>query len=119
MLDENVASCGHTSCVDCDCIDLNEKEESEVVEVASNTEPVDEVASVADVIPTDVDYVSLLVQPTYEETFMQTLPMSGRKCQVKPIRKVAYCLCTVHLLAVISQLTTIEEAWSGRDANEW
>ena len=93
-------------CVGWDCVDLNEKEESKVVEVAPDTELVDEVASVADIIPADVDHVNLLVQPTYEETFMQTLPMPSTKCQVKPIRKVAYSLCTVHLFADINQPTT-------------
>ena len=36
-----------------------------------------ELAPVSYIIPTDVDYVNLHVQPTYEEAFMHTLPMHG------------------------------------------
>ena len=70
---------GQNSCVGCDCAiygeDSNEEEESEVVEVAPNTEPVVEVAPVADVIPSDVEHVNLIIEPSYEETFKQTLRM--------------------------------------------
>ena len=36
--------------------------------------------------------------------------MPGTKCQVKPVRKVAYCLCAASLLADINEPTIIEEA---------
>ena len=63
---------GQTICVVCDCIghgeDSNEEEESEVVEVALNTEAIVEVAPITDVILADVDHVNLhiynYVQPT-------------------------------------------------------
>ena len=49
-------------------------------------------------------------QPTYEETFMQTVSIPGTKCQVKPAGKIAYYLYTASLLADINVTTISEEA---------
>ena len=47
--------------------DSNEEEESEVVEIALNSE---HIVPVGDIIFADVHDVNLPVQPIYEETFM-------------------------------------------------
>ena len=84
--DQHEDGCGQTSCVGYVAHgdhSNEEEEESDVVEVALNTEHIVEVAPVADVIPADVDYVDL--QTTYAEIFMQTLPMACKKYQVKQV----------------------------------
>lgn len=113
---------GRTSCVGCDCVAQEENSSEEFfesAEIAPDTEPNVEVAPVAEIIPTDVDNGNLPVQPTYEETFMQSLPMPGTKRQVKPVGKIAYCLRAASLLADINEPITIEEAWSGKDGDKW
>ena len=108
------------SCVACDCIIHGEasleEEESVVVEVALNIKTIDVAASIADVIPADVDHINQPVQPTYEEISMQRLPMAGSKHQVKAIEKITSSLWVASLLANINEPTTIEGDWSGRDA---
>ena len=109
-----------TSCVGCDCVthgeDLKEEEESEL---APKIEPIIMAASVADVIPVNVDHVNIPVQPTSEERFLQTLFMPATKRQLKLVGKIAYCLRPASLLVHINELTIIEEVWSGRAANKW
>ena len=112
--DQHESVRGQISCVGYDCVahgkDSNEEEESEFVEVAPNTEPYFEVPLVADDITAIVDHVNLPIQLTYEETFMQTLPMPGINRQVKLVGKITY-----YLPAGRIDPTTIEEAWYSRD----
>ena len=120
--DQHEGGHGQTICMGCDCIahreDWND-EESKVVKVTVNTEPIVEVVPVADVIPAYIDHVSLPIQPTCEETSTQTLLIPGSKCQVKQIGKIADYLHATSLLVDINEPTTIEKAWFRRDTNKW